>query len=222
MRSLRQRVLTAQEEERRHIARELHDELGQALTGVKMDLAWLKDRLPKNRPPLLERARASLSLIDTTLDSVRDLSSRLRPAVLDDLGLASAIEWQARHFARRTGVECNVSFDFRDLPLDSDRATAVFRVFQEALTNVARHAKASRVQARLGTSDGHVVLEVRDDGRGITGDQLADTDSLGLIGMRERAAAFGGQLEVRCGEKGGTTVTLQMPLAGTSESRRRP
>jgi PAS domain S-box-containing protein len=216
VRSLRRRVLMAQEEERRHIARELHDELGQALTGVKMDLAWLKDRLPNNRPPLLARARSALSLIDTTLDSVRDLSARLRPAVLDDLGLPSAIEWQARHFARRTGIECNVSIDVGDPPLDSDRATAVFRVLQEALTNVARHAEAGHVRTRVGTSDGHVVLEVRDDGKGITGDQLTSTDSLGLIGMRERAAAFGGRVEIRPGEEGGTAVTLQMPLAGTS------
>ncbi len=212
LRNLAARLHAVREEERAAAAREIHDELAQALTGLKMDISWLMERLPGDGAPLLERAHAMASLIDTTIGEVRHLSSRLRPAILDDLGLEAAIEWQAQEFARRTGVELELKLKAIDVGLGQDRATAIFRILQETLTNVARHAEASCVEIHLGAKDGTVVLEVQDDGKGITEDALASTQSIGLIGMRERAGALGGQVDIHRVGTGGTAVILRMPV----------
>ena len=213
LRNLAARLHAVREEERTMIAREIHDELGQAMTGVKMDLSWIVDRLPPDSSTeLTERAQATLELLDDTMNSIRQISTRLRPAMLDDLGLSAAIEWQTQEFARRTGVECTLNLAVTRDQIDRDRATAVFRIFQEALTNVARHAEAEHVDIALRLEGSQLLLDVRDDGKGVAQEQLSSPHSLGVVGMRERAGALGGRVTVKPGEPKGTCVSLRMPL----------
>ena len=209
LRRLAVRLQTVREEERTAIAHEIHDELGQALTGLKLDLAWLRDRLDGD---LRERADCMIGLVDTTLDNSRKLAARLRPSVLDDLGLAAAIESHAHEFAERTGCQCDLDLDLDELAPEKERDTAVFRILQEALTNVTRHAGAKQVRVRSHCNDGAILLEIEDDGSGIDEADLAGAGSLGLLGMRERARALGGSLDIRPGAAGGTVVSLAMPL----------
>lgn len=213
LRKLAARLHAVREEERTAIAREVHDVMGQALTSLRMDVSWLMARLPEKQGELLERGSAMTSLLDTTLADVRQLVSHLRPALLDDLGLEAAIEWQAQRFAKRTGVEIEVKLPALEIGLDRERATAVFRVLQEALTNVERHAEASGVEIYLRAKGEMMTLEVRDDGKGVTDNALASAWSIGLTGMRERAGALGGRVDIRRLETGGTAVIVQMPLA---------
>ncbi len=201
------------EEERTRIAREVHDELGQSLTRLKMDLAWLAGRLPRSQRTLLDRLTDMSNHVDATIQSVRRIATELRPGILDDLGLVAALEWQANEFQCRTGIECHVTSTLQDTLLDADLNTAFFRIFQETLTNIMRHANASRVEVRSTQHDDRVVLTVADNGRGITPDEIADRRSIGLLGMEERAALLGGDVEIK-GEPGkGTTVTVKIPLA---------
>ena len=151
-------------------------------------------------------------MLDSTIQRVRKIASELRPSVLDNLGLTAAIEWQAHDFERRTGVECTFTPRLEELGLDSQRTTALFRIFQEILTNIARHAEARHVDIHLGRRNGIVILEVLDDGRGITKQELLDARSLGIVGMRERAFAFGGKVRILGTEGKGTKVTVQIPL----------
>lgn len=209
LRRLAVRLQTVREEERTAIAHEIHDELGQALTGLKLDLAWLRDRLDGD---LRKRGDSMIGLVDTTLDNSRKLAARLRPSVLDDLGLAAAIETHARDFAERTGCKCDLDLAIDELAPDKERDTAVFRILQEALTNVTRHAGAKHVRVRSLCSNGSILLEIEDDGLGIDEAALAGSGSLGLLGMRERARALGGTLTVGPGAGGGTVVALAMPL----------
>ncbi|MFQ5845425.1 MAG: PAS domain S-box protein [Planctomycetota bacterium] len=211
LRNLAIRQQVVREEERALIAREIHDELGQALTGVKMDLSWLQEKLPDGAN-LRERVGSMVAQLDTALEGVRNISSGLRPAVLDDLGLEAAIEWQAREFSKRVGMECGVRLEAGELTRDRGRDTAVFRILQESLTNVARHAAAARVDVDLRRAGADLVLTVRDDGRGIRPEEVSSSRSLGLIGMRERAGSFRGRVQVRRGAAGGTEVTLRMPV----------
>ena len=211
LRNLAARLHAVREAERALVAREMHDELGQALTGLKMDVSWLMARLPKSRKPVVERLHSMVSLVDGMVETVRELSSRLRPAVLDDLGLAAAVEWEVHEFRSRADLKGELNLEAGELALERDRDTAVFRILQEALTNVARHAGASRVDVDLAVRDGEVVLEVKDDGRGITEDELASTESIGLIGMRERAMDLGGRVDIGRAAERGTVVKLRMP-----------
>ena len=215
LRNLAASLHAAREEERAIIARDIHDELGQTLTGLKMDLSWLLDRMPRNWKKLPERMQSMISLVDSMVDYVRNLSAQLRPAILDDLGLEAAIEWELEVFAERTN--CNYAFDLKNgkINQDRDRDTAVFRIFQEALTNVARHAKATEVEVALQTSNSQLVLIVKDDGIGITEAEKLSNQSLGLIGMQERANAFGGTVQIETVKEGGTMVTLAMSLIWT-------
>jgi PAS domain S-box-containing protein len=205
---------TAREEERTHISREIHDELGQSLTGLKMDLAWIERKLKKNdekNSTILEKITSMSQLIDSTIQSIRRISSELRPGVLDYLGLPAAIEWQAQDFQNRTGITCKVNLSQNDLKLTQDLSTAVFRIFQETLTNVARHSKADLVEINLKTSDDFIILEVKDNGKGITDAEIMHKKSLGLVGMQERAEMFGGKFKIS-GSKNGTIVLVQIPL----------
>jgi signal transduction histidine kinase len=219
-RALAARLQAVREEERTRIAREIHDELGQALTGLKLDLSWVKKRLPDTdkAAPLRERIAAMAQLIDTTLQSVRKIITELRPGVLDHLGLPEALAWQAREFARRAEINCELLMLPEHLAWDEDRSTAIFRIFQEILTNVARHANATLVTISLHEVAGLLVLEVRDNGRGITPPEIADPRSLGLLSMRERARLLGGTVHLRGAEGEGTTVTVWIPV----ESREVP
>ncbi len=218
LRALAAHLQSIREEERKLIAREIHDELGQTLTGFKMDLAWIRNRLQPDaaeldRRPLLDKISEMGALIDGAADLIRKLCTELRPGILDDLGLIPALEWQAHEFQKRTGIECDLKLQAAQLDLDPERSTALFRIFQEILTNVARHAGAERIMAGLRRTDGNLVLEVRDNGGGIEPAKLSGAKSLGLLGMRERAQVFGGEVFIE-GKKGaGTTVTVTIPLS---------
>ena len=205
----------AREKERTAIAREIHDELGQALTALKIDLSWLKKRLPKNQKSLLEKEASMSELVESTIQTVKKISSELRPGILDHLGLTAAIEWQAEEFQKRTGIQCGVSIVPEEIVPDRDRSTTIFRIFQETLTNITRHAKATKVSVRLEQEDGRLVLEVKDNGKGISEKQLSDSKSLGLMGIRERAASWGGHVNMKGVRNGGTTVIVHIPLERT-------
>jgi PAS domain S-box-containing protein len=217
LRDLAARLQTVREEERTRIARELHDELGQALTGLKLDLSWVRGRLTRQQSDLSERMQALVSRVDGTVDAVRRIATELRPGVLDLLGLVAAIEWQAQEFGRRTGIETNLAIHSDQSPLDDARATTVFRILQEALTNVARHAQASEVRITYSRDRDQIMLEVADNGRGFAQDQLAGRRSLGLVGIRERAIACGGELELTAKPGQGTVVKVRIPLRATGE-----
>jgi len=213
LRELSARVLEAREEEKTLIARELHDELGQLLTALKMDLAWLRGRggaLGELGP----RLAAMGDIVDRMVGSTRRIAADLRPLMLDDLGLADAVHWLVDDFAGRSGVRCELEMDGEDSfdALDPKVATAVYRALQESLTNVAKHAGASRVRVALRTSGGEVLFEVEDDGRGIDVADLGKPRSLGLKGMRERVTYLGGKLEVARGAPHGTRVRARVPL----------
>jgi signal transduction histidine kinase len=204
------------EDERRRIARELHDELGQMFTGLTMDLAWLSSTLEEtpadsHNPTVREKIRTMAELIDEAITVVRQIATDLNPPLLDNLGLGPAIEAQARQFQERTGIPCETTLDM-GLKLHQAQATAVFRICQEAMTNVARHAAATQVKIGLGRHNGALVLEVGDNGRSITDAQAANPRSVGLTGMRERARLLGGTLAIRGEADAGTTVTLTVPL----------
>jgi two-component system sensor histidine kinase UhpB len=212
LRDLAGRLQRVREQERAVMARRIHDELGQVLTALAMDVAWLEARL-EGRPPLLgEKCRTMAIQIEQAIDRVRTLATELRPAVLDDLGLVPAIEWELQQFALRTGVLCDLDLPAPSRALDSERATDVFRILQEALTNVVRHAGAQRVAVRLWAGPHRLELDVRDDGRGIAPEATTDRHSLGLLGMRERALRWGGEVEVGPDPGGGTCVRLRLPL----------
>ena len=202
------------EAERARMARELHDEMGQALTGFKMDLTWLRDRIPAADREALTRAGEALGLVNGMVDVVRRLSGELRPGVLDDLGLGAAIRWQAREFQRRSGLATTLT-GLDGIPeMDPGRALAVFRIVQEALTNVARHAQAKAVAISAAAGEGRVRMEIRDDGGGIRLGSEGARVPLGILGMQERAAAWGGTVSVGLAEPSGTVVELEMPVDG--------
>jgi signal transduction histidine kinase len=210
LRALAAHLQSVREEERIHIAREIHDELGQALTGLKFDINALAKSCGQGGFDLPERTVALGKAIDRIINSVRRIASGLRPEVLDEIGLGAAIEWQAREFSRRTGIRCVVEIEPGWADPDKERSTAIFRILQELLTNVARHANATRVSVRA--SDGDVLhLRVEDNGRGIEARKFENPRSLGFMGLRERTQALGGNIEVQ-GEPGkGTTVAVAIP-----------
>ncbi|MDF3059256.1 MAG: response regulator receiver sensor signal transduction histidine kinase [Rariglobus sp.] len=212
LRALTTYLQYVREEERTRISREVHDELGQALTGLKMDLAWLSGHLPQNARGLQPKIKTMSSGIDATINTVRRISTELRPGILDSLGLVAAIEWQASEFQTRTGITCNVTITVSETLWDQDFTTAFFRIFQETLTNIIRHAKATRVEVKLDAENGSLVLTVADNGRGITEEEMTNTRSIGLIGMRERAALVGGDIGFQSAPGKGTTVTVRIPL----------
>lgn len=214
LRDLAAHLESVREAERAHIAREIHDELGQALTCLKMNVAWCQPRLAGDPGAVAERLLGMRGQIDQTITTVRRLATELRPKVLDELGLAAAIEWQAREFSTRTGIECTLSSPMPHFSLDRERSTAIFRAFQETLTNVARHAAATRVSVAVHRRPDELRLEVRDNGRGITAAELEGSHSLGLLGVRERIAAFRGTVSISGKPGKGTTVLVQLPWPG--------
>ena len=216
LRELGLRNQTAREEERISVAREIHDELGQALTLFRIELTWLENRMAKvlserGAEPVVRKIGQMKRMLDGTLQTVRRITTNLRPPVLDELGLRAAIEWQAEGFSRRVGIRCEV--DAQPLECDcKDTATALFRIFQEILTNVARHAQASRVRVKLREESEEFMMVVSDNGRGFSTATTAKPNSFGLLGMGERAEALGGSVEIASGLAQGTTVTVRLPV----------
>ena len=220
LRELAARNQQVREEERMNIAREIHDELGQALTLFKLDLSLIRTRVTKAvsedaLPPLEEKLEGMEERVDTTLQTVRRILSALRPPLLDEFGLADAIEWHATEFARRISIRCDVKAEpVESIPIAT--ALALFRIFQEITTNIARHARASRMEVDLRMRGPLLVLEVTDNGRGITDQDLAKKGHYGLLGMRERAWAFGGQVWITGTQGKGTAVRVEFPIAVAS------
>ncbi len=217
LRALSAHIEAVREDERTAMAREIHDDLGQGLTALKMDASWVARRIDsrsEGAPALAERLRGMLQLTDEIIDRVRRISAELRPGVLDDLGLAAAIEWQAQDYEQRTGTTHVVFSNVENMRFERSLSTAIFRIFQEALTNVARHAEAKRVEVRFERQHDRLRLSVRDDGRGISPEAISGTTSLGLLGIRERARRLGGVVTVSGEPAQGTELVLEVPLDG--------
>jgi len=220
LRALSARLRAVREEESARMARAVHDEVGQLLTALRLDVAWLEQHLePSSGGASSRTARKEVSgklqsmavLLDAAVEEVQRIAAELRPIVLDELGLEAAIEGYVEEFQSRTGISCRLQTSLGGATLDSDRSTALFRILQEALTNVARHAGATAVDVRLAAEADRLVLSVTDNGRGVPQDKVADSRSLGLLGMRERARSLGGDLGVRRNPGGGTTVEASLP-----------
>jgi len=211
LRRLASHLQSVREQERTDVAREIHDELGQALTALKLDLHWVGQRLADGRAGVRAKIAGMSKAVDATVQAVRRISSQLRPKLLDDLGLSAALEWQARDFEQRAGVACQIRSEPDDVVLDPARSTALFRIFQETLTNVARHAQASRVDVVLRDFADAVEMTVSDDGTGIPPQAVCDGGSLGIVGMRERVRGLGGQLEIIGRPGHGTSVRVAIP-----------
>jgi signal transduction histidine kinase len=219
LRALAGRLQASREEERILISREIHDELGEALTAQKFGLSWLRGRLEKSDKAsipwkeVFAKIDALGALANATADRVRKLCAELRPAILDDLGLAAAIEWQVKEFRSRTSIRCEIAHNVKaEEKIGNDQTTAAFRIFQEMLTNVARHAYASKVLVSLKKKGDRLVLQVKDNGKGIADQQANGKTSLGILGMRERAALIGGELVIRGKPGRGTTAVVTIPL----------
>jgi signal transduction histidine kinase len=217
LRSLSQHLQEVREEERTSIAREIHDELGQLLTAMKMDLCWLGKRLPQEQRELLEKTEDISRHIDVTIETVQRISSELRPGILDDLGLMAALEWQALEFQKKTGILCEVRGSFDCATLERRRSTVLFRIFQETLTNIYRHSEATAARVDLDEIDGSLVAAVTDNGKGVSLDEISDPKSLGFIGMRERVRHFGGEVSISRISRGGTCVRVVIPLGTNKE-----
>jgi len=209
LRRLAAHLISVREEERAHIAREIHDELGQVLTGLKMEVTWLAKRLREK--PLIEKTDSMCALIDTTVQTVRKIATGLRPEMLDDMGIIAAVGWQAKEFQKRTGIRCRAKLP-PEVKLDIDVSTTMFRIFQEILTNVARHSRATRVDMELTIAEDKVALDVVDNGVGIADSDLHGKKSLGLLGMHERALLFGGEVNITGTPGHGTRVSVSIPL----------
>jgi PAS domain S-box-containing protein len=212
LRELSMHLEVLREEERIKIAREIHDDLGQALTALKMDASWLGKHLSENPEILSGKVEEMLKLMDTTIQSVRKLYTELRPGLLDDLGLVAAMEWQAEEFQKHTGIECRLSLSPKDISPDKECSTAIFRIFQEAVTNVTRHAHATRITANLEEIDGQFVLTVTDNGKGIAESEISKAGAFGLMGIRERIHALKGEMEIAGIHGTGTTMTVTIPV----------
>ncbi len=216
LRALSLHQQAVREAERKRIALEIHDELGQSLTGIKMDVFWLNSQINEHigkTPEISEKLKELLELINSTILSVRRITTDLRPAILDDFGLVAAIEWQAREFERKNEISCLFKTNIESLELESQSAIAVFRIFQETLTNITKHAAATSVDISFQELNGQLTLRVEDDGKGFDPNEKKDSYSLGILGMRERARLTGGELNVYSGSENGTVVELTFPIS---------
>ncbi|HEX9284994.1 MAG TPA: PAS domain-containing sensor histidine kinase, partial [Nitrospirales bacterium] len=223
LRALSRRVENTREEERTRIAQEIHDELGSTLSFLKLDLTKLHDMassVTSSAGSALRKTIASiLQLLDNTIEKVQRIATDIRPGVLDDFGLVAAVEWLARDFQKRSGISCTFRSEIGDVEVEGESATALFRICQEALTNVVRHAQADRVAIKLAKTADQLLLEIKDNGKGLPEAKVAHSMSLGLVGMRERAARLGGELQLGGIPQKGTTVTALVPLHAPQENR---
>jgi PAS domain S-box-containing protein len=217
LRQLSTHLETVREEERTNIAREIHDELGQQLTGLKMDLSSLNKKIPVENKAARKKIASMMALLDITMKTVRHISSELRPGILDDLGLTDALTWQSSEFEKRTGVHCQFKSKLRLRSFEKNLSTGIFRVYQETLTNVARHAKATKVSTTLEADSDSITLKVQDNGKGFNEAEIKNKNTLGLIGMKERAMMFGGKLSIESEKGKGTVVTLLVPIKALSK-----
>jgi PAS domain S-box-containing protein len=214
MRNLAAHLLYAREEERRKVAQEIHDEFGQALAALKMDMHWLDKHLRGVAPDVAEKIKGMIRLSEQTIGMVQSVSSQLRPRMLDDLGLAPALDWLAADFSRRTTISCTVETDFPSALIGGNAATTLYRVVQEALSNVARHSQARKCAIQLRATRGGIVLRIEDDGIGITPAQAAAAESYGIIGIHERVEGLGGSLSIVGSRESGSTLLVRIPLPG--------
>ena len=222
LRALSASVQSAREEESKRIAREIHDELGGALTSWRWDLEEIRDEISMTLDPaqvaaVQNKIGGMIKLTETTLDTVRRLASELRPAALE-LGLVQGLEWQTLQFENRTGIPVQLECAEEEVDLDNGQATAVFRILQEALTNIQRHAQATHVTITCGEESGQFVLTIKDNGRGITNSEDSATRSLGLLGMRERANLVGGEIDIESAAGEGTKITVRVPISASEQS----
>jgi PAS domain S-box-containing protein len=214
LRELSFRLQHAREVERANIAREIHDELGSTLTSIKFDLSWSAEK-SGNRAQLEDIFKG----LDSAIQSVKRICTSLRPAILDDLGLLAALEWQLGQFGKKSGIRCKIETKGKEPVVPQDVATGIFRIFQETLTNIARHAEAANVKVEFKANERDIVLAVSDDGKGIDPKKTAASKSLGILGMIERAQALGGALSVQAAKPRGTRVTLSVPLERRTSAR---
>lgn len=212
LRNLSAHLQSVRELESTRIAREIHDELGQSLTAIQMDLAWLGTRVSTDDSILTEKVKRMRHLVDTSIDSVHRISTELRPILLDDLGLIAAMEWQIQQFQSRTGVRCEARLDCEDSAVEKDLATTVFRIFQETLTNITRHANATSMKVRLSQKGGQLLLCVSDNGKGIMPEQVNDPQSFGIMGIRERVNLWGGSVSITGKPHKGTAIKVRIPM----------
>jgi len=211
LRALVENMQAVREEEQRRIARDIHDELGQILTAINIDVSWIEEMLEEDRNEISDKAQEVSELVTKAIGKVQKISSELRPTLLDDLGITAAIEWQINKFQNRTGIRCHFVCRPAELHLTNKPSTEIYRIFQETMTNVARHAEATEVEITLTKSDESVVLEVKDNGRGITDEEISNSRSIGLVGIRERAYSLHGDLKIN-GEPGkGSCVMVTFP-----------
>jgi len=222
LRALAARLQSIREEERKRVAREIHDQLGQALTAIKIDMSFLVRELPAGEKHYAKRTSSILQLVEELIHAVRRIATELRPGILDDLGLVAALEWAGEDFQARTGTTCRLDLPQDDIAVGPEQATAIFRIFQETLANVARHADASQVEVRLAKEDGQLALEVHDNGNGIPENKLSIGESLGILGMRERTMLLGGELTISGSPGNGTTVRVRIPAAPSELARISP
>jgi len=212
LRNLSIHLQSVREEERGYLAREIHDELGQSLTALKMDLFWIVKRLPSRSEDILSKTQSMVKLLDTTIHTIKKICSDLRPGLLDDLGLKAAIEWYTEEFISHTGIICKLKIGFEELIMEKDLEISVFRIFQETLTNVARHAQATQVKAEFFLENDVLFMKIEDNGCGITEEKVNDPKSLGLVGLRERIYPWNGELKIHGTKNKGTIVFVKIPL----------
>jgi len=214
VRKLTAHLQDIREEERTNIAREIHDELGQQLTVLKMDVSWLNKKFQGTDEKVNQRLKELLEMLDDTVKSVRRISSQLRPSLLDDLGLTAAMEWQLSEFEKRAGIKTKFDAPEQEIDLSDATKTALFRIFQESLTNVARHSKAKKLSVILKRDDHNFILSIIDDGKGFDKNKIAEKRTLGILGMKERSSMIGGTYEINSTPGAGTSVIVSVPLNG--------
>jgi two-component system sensor histidine kinase UhpB len=212
LRNLASHLQTIREEERSTIAREIHDELGQVLTVLKIQITLLSNKLRDDQQDIKKKIISVSEMIDDTVENVQRITSKLRPDILDELGLIAAIEWQAKEFEMVTGINCSLTLPEGELDFVEDKSTAIFRIFQEALTNVMRHANAKMVSISLQVNEENILLKIKDNGTGIKPEQIKDFKSFGIIGMKERALILGGEVSIEGITGKGTEVRVEMPI----------
>jgi signal transduction histidine kinase len=212
-RNLSAHLQVVREEERTRIARKIHDNMGQALTALKIDLSWLNKRLTNDQDSIHEKLQSMVTLINETIETVHNVSEDLRPGILDDFGLAAAIEWQAEEFQKRAGVECRTSLPPDEFDLSKETSTNLFRIVQESLTNIIRHANATEVEIKLSEKEAILVLEILDNGKGISDAAITNPKSFGLIGIRERVHSLDGEVDIVGTPDEGTRIIVKMPIS---------